>query len=213
LEALARKIRPPVWPAADFGAIDEAKRKHGSQLYDQLCAGCHEHLAAGGKVNDGKMALDQIGTDPLRAENFARPVNQIAFDIAISDALKKVTRKAGGAVPDENQWRVTREYALRPLVASWATAPYLHNNSVPTIYDLLLPEEQRPSGFWVGHRDYDPEKLGYTTPAKDQQPPGRVWFDTTLPGNSNKGHSGAKFGTTLSDADRKDLLEYLKSVN
>jgi hypothetical protein len=97
-------------------------------------------------------------------------------------------------------------------VASWATAPYLHNNSVPTIYHLLLPQDKRPSGFWVGHREYDPMMLGYTTPPNEQQPAGSIWFDTSLLGNSNKGHSGEMYGTELSEEDRMALLEYLKSV-
>ncbi|HEX5271352.1 MAG TPA: hypothetical protein VFW33_12725 [Gemmataceae bacterium] len=208
LETLARKIRPPAWPEAAFGAIDAAKRDAGRDLFVKRCQSCHQDLPAGGNTGDSRMALDDVGTDPLRATNFARPVNGKPFNEVVSDAMKKVARRAGGTVGDENEWRVTGEYANRPLVASWATAPYLHNNSVPTIYDLLLPDDKRPKKFAVGSREYDAEKLGYKTDGA-----GATFdFDTSQPGNSNSGHSGPKFGTDLSEDQRKELLEYLKSV-
>jgi len=54
-------------------------------------------------------------------------------------------------------------YASRPLNGILATAPYLHNGSVPTLYDLLLPPENRPREFYVGTRQFDPERVGYVT--------------------------------------------------
>ena len=99
----------------------------------------------------------------------------------------------------------TLAYRARPLNGIWATAPYLHNGSVPTLYDLLLPPAQRPKAFHVGNREYDPVKVGeHPTPA-----PGSTLLDTTLPGNSNAGHT---WGTTLSAPERWALLEYLKSL-
>jgi hypothetical protein len=92
--------------------------------------------------------------------------------------------------------------------AIWATAPYLHNNSVPTLYDLLLPADQRPKTFIVGQRAYDPIKLGYAGAPSDGGP--KFVFDTAKKGNSNAGHSGLKFGTDLGEKERMDLLEYLK---
>ena len=71
----------------------------------------------------------------------------------------------------------------------WATAPYLHNGSVPTLHDLLLPPKDRPKTFPLGHRDYDPAKVGYTTTADGP----RFRFDTSKVGNSNAGH---EYGTT-----------------
>jgi hypothetical protein len=99
-------------------------------------------------------------------------------------------------------------YKARPLEGIWATAPYLHNGSVPTLYDLLLPPAQRPAKFAVGTRNFDPKKVGYdTTPGA---PGNSFTFDTTLTGNSNKGHV---YGVgALSDTQRLELLEYLKSL-
>ncbi len=102
-------------------------------------------------------------------------------------------------------------YAARPLAGIWASPPYLHNASVPTLYHLLLPAVQRPKTFVVGQLEYDPAHLGYQlepTPAAvgDRA---TFTFDTSLSGNSNAGH---EYGTALGDAQRMELIEYLKTV-
>ncbi len=210
LEQLARKIKSPAWPEAAFGKIDDAKKTKGRELFVARCQSCHTDLVAGNNtMPDKRSALDQLGTDPMRANNFARDVNGQHFDDALSDALKKITKQGGGTVSDQKLWRVTDQYGARPLVASWATAPYLHNNSVPTIWDLLTPAEQRPKTFWVGSREYDPKKLGFKS---DTDTGGLFKFDTSVTGNGNGGHTGQVYGTDMSDDDRWALLEYLKSV-
>jgi hypothetical protein len=208
LEGLAGKIKPPLWPEKAFGPIEETKRAKGETLFNIHCAKCHVPLKPDGNTGDLREPLDKVGTDPLRAENFARKVDNKEFDVALSEALKKITVAAGGTVSPNKEWRVTKEYASRPLVAPWATAPYLHNNSVPTLYHLLLPAKDRPKTFPVGHREYDPVKLGYTTEGAG---PPSVTFDTTKAGNGNGGH---EYGTAelKEEADRLALLEYLKSL-
>jgi hypothetical protein len=97
-------------------------------------------------------------------------------------------------------------YKARPLDGIWATAPYLHNGSVPTLYDLLLPASQRPKTFTLGTRAYDPAKVGYVASA----PENRFTFATALDGNSNAGHD---YGAAkMSDADRWALVEYMKTL-
>lgn len=99
-------------------------------------------------------------------------------------------------------------YKARPLDGIWATAPYLHNGSVPTLYDLLLPPAQRPTEFRLGTRDYDPRRVGYFTTA--DRTGNTFAFRTSVPGNSNAGHD---YGVgNLSEPDRLALLEYLKSL-
>ncbi|MBS0362019.1 MAG: hypothetical protein JSR98_11605 [Proteobacteria bacterium] len=95
-------------------------------------------------------------------------------------------------------------YKARPLNGIWATAPYLHNGSVPTLAALLNPAK-RPPVFWISGREYDPKDVGFVST------PNVGWkFDTSLPGNSNAGHD---YGTSkLSDADRAALVEYLKTL-
>ncbi|MGZ5441839.1 MAG: di-heme-cytochrome C peroxidase [Thermoanaerobaculia bacterium] len=96
-------------------------------------------------------------------------------------------------------------YKARPLDGIWATAPFLHNGSVPTLWDLLLPAAQRPATFHVGSRELDPLKVGFDSSAGANT----FLFDTTAKGNSNAGH---EWGTSLTDADRASLIEYLKSL-
>ena len=101
-------------------------------------------------------------------------------------------------------WRATHGYIARPLKGVWATAPYLHNGSVPTLYDLLQPTVQRPRQFRVGTREFDPLKVGYLTD------PQRGWLlDTTIKGNENSGH---EFGTGLPNESKSELVEYLKTL-
>jgi hypothetical protein len=79
---------------------------------------------------------------------------------------------------------------------------------VPTLHDLLLPQAQRPARFALWHREFDPVKVGFV-----DNPPEEIWiFDTSLQGNSNRGHEGPEFGTDLSEPDRMALIEYLKSL-
>lgn len=118
-----------------------------------------------------------------------------------------------------DQYPDTRDhgvYRAKTLTGIWATAPYLHNGSVPTIYDLLLPAEQRPKSFTVGSREYDPKKLGYVyRPDGDapQAPPGMSSFtlDTHTLGNYNTGHEWW-FYPKLTDDNRYEIIEFLKTL-
>lgn len=99
-------------------------------------------------------------------------------------------------------------YKARPLDGVWATAPYLHNGSVPTLYDLLLAPAQRPKTFNTGTRNYDTAKAGYVT---DPSAPGNGFsFTASGNGNSNEGHD-YNVGN-LTEPERLALLEYLKSL-
>ena len=107
-------------------------------------------------------------------------------------------------------------YTSRPLNGIWATAPYLHNGSVPTLYDLLLPADQRPNWFWTGSYEYDPVKVGFITNKTEDN---RFLFEArnstggalnSVDGNTNRGHDydNEKF----SDEDRMALIAYLKTL-
>jgi hypothetical protein len=108
-------------------------------------------------------------------------------------------------------------YKARPLNGVWATAPYLHNGSVPSLYQLLLPAEERVKEFTVGRREFDPVNVGFRTDPfaggfrfRTRDDAGRP-----IPGNSNAGH---EYGTgrdglpALTDEQRWQLVEYLKSL-
>ncbi len=102
-------------------------------------------------------------------------------------------------------------YKARPLNGIWATAPYLHNGSVPNLYSLLLPADERPKAFAVGQQEYDPVHVGFRSDVNDEAP---FIFQVAndegpITGNSNQGH---EFGTKLSEDDRWALVEYLKTL-
>ncbi|MFJ7795400.1 di-heme-cytochrome C peroxidase [Pseudomonas sp. NPDC096950] len=106
-----------------------------------------------------------------------------------------------------------RAYKARPLAGVWATAPFLHNGSVPSIYQLLSPQDERATTFYKGSFEYDPRHLGYRTEAFNN---GFV-FDTRITGNHNSGHEfragergSGVIGRLLQPQERWALLEYLK---
>ncbi|MFG1343666.1 di-heme-cytochrome C peroxidase [Xanthobacter autotrophicus DSM 431] len=123
-------------------------------------------------------------------------------------------RFSPGSNTPQSGWLQTAAYKAGPLAGVWATGPFLHNGSVPTLYDLLSPEEERPARFYVGSKRLDTEKLGFVSAPDaftEKERAGLFLFDTSLPGNSNRGHvfpdpSVAK----LSPEDRFAIIEYLK---
>jgi hypothetical protein len=96
-------------------------------------------------------------------------------------------------------------YKARPLNGIWATAPYLHNGSVPNLTELLNRPEERMTEFCIGNNRFDAVNVGYDTSCE-----GRSFrLDTRIPGNRNIGHN---YGTDLSADEKRDLVEYLKSL-
>jgi hypothetical protein len=164
-----------------------------------------QRMAKTGRLQGTKAFV--IAGDPLPAETHAlaillnavtgsilyRPVQSV--EAAIHEFLK--VPKGGGAN--------LNSYKARPLNGIWATAPYLHNGSVPNLWQLLQSPEQRVKEFYVGTRAFDPKNVGFET----QPFEGGFRFDTTLPGNSNEGHV---YGTQLADEQKWELIEYLKSL-
>ena len=116
-----------------------------------------------------------------------------------------------GLFPDSpyrfTRFRKTGGYANQPLDGIWARAPYLHNGSVPTLRDLLEPPERRPAVFYRGYDVFDQQNVGFVATIPEAK--GRSFFryDTSVPGNGNGGHV---YGTTLPDADKQAIVEYLK---
>lgn len=106
-----------------------------------------------------------------------------------------------------------RGYKARPLDGIWATPPFLHNGSVPTLFQLLSPVSERQSEFWVGNFEFNPKQIGY----RSEKFKGGFLFDTRITGNSNRGHefrAGCRedgvIGRALEPEERWALIEYLK---
>jgi mono/diheme cytochrome c family protein len=114
------------------------------------------------------------------------------------------------------------QYKPRPLAGIWAVGPFLHNGSVPTIYQLLGPADARDKKFWVGTRDFDPVNLGLSTRPLNK---GGFQLDTSVTGNSNIGHEFRRgyipwkpgtppqygvIGPEFTEKQRRQIIEYLK---
>jgi mono/diheme cytochrome c family protein len=239
IEEQVQKLTPPAWPAQLFGTPDPEMAERGKKLFGEHCAGCHvpTKLDDKGLVIFNLSTLNDVGADPNDARNFDVPVyraddSTVGFAESIASLLNVLQDKAKAAMSAEDKalmdrleakqspakWRDTLKttggpvYPARPLEGIWATAPYLHNGSVPTLYHLLFPEE-RPAKFLVGQKDYDPVKVGFeidTAKITPQPDLDLFEFDTSVAGNANTGHSGKEYGTELSRDDRLAIIEYLK---
>jgi hypothetical protein len=185
-------------------------------------------------------SLDEIGTDPNDAVNFnkrtartgqlSKPPINLPPIMTAADALQAVSTQVARRKYDElqipadkrpemdgfrpNLIRAPLGYRARNMDGIWATAPYLHNNSVPNLYQLLLPADKRDARFFVGNLEYDPKAVGFQT----GQSPGAFEFRTNVSGNSNAGHEfrdGARgrgvIGPLLTDDERWAIIEYLKT--
>jgi hypothetical protein len=105
-------------------------------------------------------------------------------------------------------------YKAAPRDGVWATPPFMHNGSVPNLYEMLMPAKQRTKKFYIG-REFDPVKVGLDMSER----PGSFLLDTSLPGNSNAGHSfengprgNGVVGPLLTETQRWEIIEYLKSI-
>jgi RoxA-like, cytochrome c-like len=189
-----------------------------SQTYDNI----YKRTGPSEKLEGGFVDVVNVTTQekiPATADGLTMVTNEVIGTIlgvhreAPKDDLSRVDfRKKHdrahlvNASEDVNQ----PKYKGRAFDGIWATAPYLHNGSVPNLYELLLPPAQRSTSFSIGVRSFDPEKVGYLTDvpgfpkfsAKDAQ---GKW----IPGNRNDGHD---FGSKPTEDERHQLLEYLKTL-
>jgi mono/diheme cytochrome c family protein len=215
--AAIRRVRAWIWnrPAPAFPVplpTSDAHRKfvaRGQQLFAQYCAGCHG-------MKDGSAAYDydtnrfprlgqiedlaKIGTDPDRWESYT-PNFAAAQNTLYAGYPWRFTH-----------FRKTAGYADQPLDGIWARSPYLHNGSVPTLRDLLEPAAKRPKTWYRGSDLFDTAKVGYRSDAYGYDPKDLFLYDTTVPGNSNKGHEGKIYGTELSPDDKDAIVEYMKTL-
>ncbi len=100
-------------------------------------------------------------------------------------------------------------YEARALYGIWATAPYLHNGSVPNLWELLTPAKRRKATFMVGSRVFDPKNVGYVT---DRSPFKNGTFVTDPDNRNGNGNGGHEYGTDLGEAERWAIIEYLKGL-
>lgn len=191
--------------------LNEDMLKRGQQVFNAECSACH--AATGDRI--GRVEpIDDLGTDRSRIDEF-------------TPELANALNKLGTDQWSLRHFRVENGYVNTPLDGAWLRAPYLHNGSVPTLNDLLKEPKDRPSRFCRGGAVYDWENLGYVSalsPDAANPCPGLFLYETrpltpgcTKPtrengqcrsGNSNEGHL---YGTKLPEADKRALLELMKT--
>ncbi len=219
LTAMVFANEAPRW--VDFfgeDSIDEEAAQRGEAHFQSLCASCHgtyekgwsaktslnkaQRLATTKVRYHAQTPVLDVGTSPQRAqgmEAFAAALN----NLTVSQWMKTVVEVQQGYVPP-------------PLEGIWARYPYLHNQSVPTLCELLGPPANRTTVFYMGDdadpsTDYDFGCVGL--PVGDAVPESwkadeRRRYDTTRPGLSNQGHEVP----AMSSVERAELIEYLKTL-
>lgn len=208
IKAFVHSIEAPKYPFA----IDKALAERGHGVYRKHCANCHGTYGADGNYPNKIVPLEKIGTDPTLARATNHP-HLVAF------FNKSWLGQEVG--PDGKLFQVVKNegYQAPPLDGIWATASYLHNSSVPTVYHVLN-SKARPKIFTrtyrTGVEDYDAVKLGWRITELDKPAaadlPGieqRKIYDTTLPGRGNTGH---RYGDNLTEEERMAVIEYLKTL-
>jgi hypothetical protein len=204
LQAFLWSIEPPRYPFP----IDAARAAHGEAVFKTTCARCHGTYGANANYPNKIIPLDEIGTDPARS-------------VGLSDRLVAHYNKTWlGEVSPVNTERVG--YQAPPLDGIWATAPYLHNGSVPTLH-ALLQSSSRPGRFTrppsTDFTHYDTDHVGWkfnevtseelASTARRSAFQARFIVDTARFGMSNRGHT---FGDRLSEEARMAVIEYLKTL-
>lgn len=186
-------------------AVDAALAEAGRPVFVRHCSRCHGTYGDGGEYPNRLVVLEEVGTDPVLASGTAQFAGPYVkwFEGSFFGELSRLEPQTG--------------YVAPPLDGIWATAPYLHNGSVPTI-EALLDSAKRPT-YWTrsfDSKDYDPSALGwkYTVlpNGKDGEPDEQkraAIYDTTRPAYSNAGHT---FGDALTVEERRAVLEYLKTL-
>ena len=191
-------LRPPKYPLP----IEAAKANRGKLVFNNNCASCHGTYGEDSDYPELRVPIEDVDTDRVRL-----------------DALTPANRKHYGDSwfahfgEQENIANVDG-YVAPPLDGIWASAPYLHNGSVPTLWHMLHPSE-RPQLWKRTALGLDTDKMGLqiessmALPRKLKPAAHRWYFDTTQFGKSAKGHD---YPNKLSEEEKCDLLEYLKTL-
>lgn len=189
-------LQPPTYP----GQVDPSLAARGEAVFAANCMKCHGSYGANESYPSKLIPVEEVGTDPAYA------------DVHIKGNLAGWYNRSWYATsPPVSSVEPTRAYIAPPLDGIWATAPYLHNASVPTL-DLVLDSSRRPT-WWsrsFDDQDYDLERPGWRYTEHDGPDPADLSiYDTTIRGYGNQGHS---YGDDLSDAEREALIAYLKTL-
>lgn len=202
IRAYLASLEAPQYPYA----IDKSLLEQGQSVFELTCSRCHGNYGENENYPNLVIALEEVGTDPELAKMSAGKESERFirwFNTSFFGTKARIEPALG--------------YIAPPLDGIWATAPYLHNGSIPSIA-VLLNSRQRPK-FWLypeAPDDFNQLTLGWNysellyskTGASNRQERKRI-YDTTRKGYANTGHV---YGDSLSEAQRMALLEYLKTL-
>ena len=208
--AYIESVRPPAYPSS----IDAQLAERGRLAFNAHCARCHGTTASTNRFapvadDDNRdfypeklIDIDEIGTDRVRLES-------------LTSAHRQHYGKSWFAhFGDQETWAEPRGYMAPPLDGIWASPPYFHNGSVPTLWHVLHPDN-RPQVWRRTHIELDSQRVGLTVAEMDEVPEDisarekRYFFDTRSFGKGNQGH---EFPNQLTEAERLAVLEYLKTL-
>lgn len=226
ITAFVFSTKAPLYDNFFPGEIDIFKAKKGQKLFLKNCSGCHGKYEKGwdnpltteykDQIKTTKVwyheqtIVKNVGTDPLRARGmkyFADDLNRL-----------KISKTIGTEVIEQDG------YIPPPLVGIWSRWPYFHNNSVPTLYDVITPSNQRPKKYIAvaaidKELDFDKEKNGYPLPnliREEFRNDREYHYDTTKKGMSNSGHTKMLLDENGSEKftheNKLEIIEYLKTL-
>lgn len=206
VEAFIRSLRPPRYSDVARRPIDAERARRGRTLYLATCSSCHGDSQTGVPPISSVPAT-LVGTDPAYAVSASQQGDGVlAYYFEFFNESWMGTHGDAGRLARTE----TPTYAVPPLEGIWATAPYFHNGSVPTLEAVLNPAlRQTIYRRSFNPNDYDFERLGYPSTPVAQKGEDTSVYDTTRLGYRNTGHT---FAAGLSDGERRDLLEYLKTL-
>jgi mono/diheme cytochrome c family protein len=197
--AYISSVQPPKNPYP----VDESLAARGRVAFNRVCADCHGAYGPGGSYPEKCVPIDEVGTDRVRLSALT-PAHRDAYGQSwFADYGKKsnITEPGG--------------YVAPPLDGIWASAPYFHNGSVPTLWHVLHPD-QRPLVWKRSGEDFDSVRVGPKIETFEEVPTNassgperREYFNTRAFGKSAAGH---EFPNVLSEEEKAAVLEYLKSL-
>ena len=193
--AYINSLQAPAYPRP----VDASLVETGRILFNNNCSACHGTYGKEGEYPNLLIPQSTIQTDSLlQASNYSNP----EFVDWFNKSWFSSGDHPGKLVPFKG-------YLAPPLDGIWITAPYLHNGSVPSL-EAVLNSAIRPK-YWS--RSFEKPQYNYDNPgwvfSVHEQPTDRIIYNTTLPGYGNYGHY---FGDKLTDAERRAVIEYLKTL-
>jgi mono/diheme cytochrome c family protein len=200
IEAWIESLEAPAWP----WEVDTAVAEKGRLVFEKNCSECHGTYSAEGDTYPERIVpIDDIGTDRVR------------YDALTAENRRDLFESWFGHYGDDGGLAEPQGYVAPPLDGIWATAPYFHNGSVPTLWHVLYPD-QRPTVWKRTPTVYDQTAVGLEISTFDAMPSEpmssaerRRHFDTSKPGKSAAGHD---YPAVLSGEEKRALLEYLKTL-